>query len=355
MWAGVVCDNFTGHVRKIRLRSPPLRGLEDLLYQDLSRYFEGDAEDDAEYEAYRRYRFGGKLNPSLLDLKHLHYLDLSGNDFEGAHIPSFIGSIATLRYLNLSRAGFGGTIPPQLGNVTTMRYLDLRSNNELLCGNLQWLSHLVLLQHLDMSHVYLGEALDWLQVTSNLPSLVELHLSNCGLEYLVSPSSTNKINFTSLGILDLSYTLLGSSVPGWILSLNHLVSLDLSACDFYGPVPAGLQNMTSLRVLDWSGNPSNSTIPNWLYSLSHLQSLTLQDNLLHGAVSIAIENLTSIVSLELSFNQLQGSIPTSLGKLCKLKTIDLKDNQLQGSIPTSLGKLCKLKTIDLSVNEFSGE
>ncbi|KAG5558229.1 hypothetical protein RHGRI_008232 [Rhododendron griersonianum] len=375
MWAGVVCDNFTGRVREIRLRSPSS--------------YEESIENDAEYEAYWRHKLGGKLNPSLLDLKHLHYLDLSNNYFEGAPIPSFIGSIATLRYLNLSGAGFGGTIPPQLGNVTAMRYLDLGYNYgynyRLLCGNLQWLSGLVLLRHLDMSRVNLSKAFDWLQVTSNLPTLVELHLSDCELEYVVSPSSTNKINFTSLDILDLSYNYnLGSSVPGWILSLNHLVSLDLSDCLFEGPLPSGLQNMTSLRVLDWPYNHFNSTIPNWLYSLSHLESLSLQANpSLYGAVSIAIENLTSLVSLDLSGNQLQGSIPTSLGKLCKLKTIDLsvnefsgevadifvgfsrcKSNELEtfhswgnhllGHLPYELGQLTSLADFDLASNSFSG-
>ncbi|KAI8564457.1 hypothetical protein RHMOL_Rhmol03G0183400 [Rhododendron molle] len=95
-----------------------------------------------------------------------------------------------------------------------MRYLDLRHNDEPLCGNLQWLSRLVLLQHLDMSGVDLSKALDWLQVTSNLPSSVELHLSGCELECVVSPFATNKINFTSLDILDLSSNYhLGPSVP----------------------------------------------------------------------------------------------------------------------------------------------
>ncbi|KAF7148058.1 hypothetical protein RHSIM_Rhsim03G0157000 [Rhododendron simsii] len=348
-WTGVVCDNFTGHVREIQLRNP---------YDRLS-------ENYTEYEAYGRCQLGGKLNPSLLDLKHLQYLDLSNNDFKGARIPSFIGSIATLRYLNLSEAGFSGTIPP-LGNVTTMRYLDLGDNYGLLCGNLQWLSHLVLLQHLDMSWVNLSKALDWLQVTSNLPSLVELHLFGCELEYVVSPSSTNKINFTSLDVLDLSNNFhFGPSVPGWILSLNHLVSLDLRFCLFKGPLPSGLQNMTSLRVLDWSHNYFNCTIPNWLYSLSHLQSLGLYFNHLHGVVSIAIENLTSLVSLDLSYNQLQGSIPTSLGKLCKLKTIDLSNNEFSGELAdifvgfsrcesNELGQLTSLADFDLSSNSFSG-
>ncbi|KAH7854163.1 hypothetical protein Vadar_010897 [Vaccinium darrowii] len=353
-WAGVVCDNLTGHVHEIHLQNP---------------YNEFDV-------------LGGKVNPSLLDLKHLQYLDLSNNYFEGTPIPSFIGSIGTLRYLNLSWAGFGGTVPPQLGNLTAIRYLDL-GDSGLLGGNLQWLSGLVSLRHLDMSGVNLSKALDWLQVTSDLPSLVELHLSGCELKYVVSPSLTNKINFTTLNILDLSLNDLGPSIPGWISGLNNLLSLDLSYCRFSNSIPSGLQNMTSLRVLDLSENYFNSTIPTWLYSLTHLESLSLGDNSLQGEISIAIENLTSLVSLDLFLNQLQGSIPTSLGKLCKLKTIHLFDNKFSGEVsdvfvgfsrckcpmledfdfgwnnllghlPDELGQLKNLNSFYIPGNSFSG-
>ncbi|KAH7850840.1 hypothetical protein Vadar_003630 [Vaccinium darrowii] len=361
-WAGVVCDNLTGHVHEIRLQNPCNVG-------------NGYCEENP----YLR----GKVSPSLLDLKHLQYLDLSNNNFEGAPIPSFIGSIATLRYLDLSSAGFGGTIPPQLGNITTFRYLDLGDNSRLRAGNLQWLAGLVSLQHLNMSYVDLSKALDWLQVTSDLPSLVELHLSNCQLKHVVSPSSTNKINFTSLDILDLSMNDLGPSIPGWILGLNNLVSLNLRQCSFSGPLTCGLQNMTSLKVLELDFNFFNSTIPNCLYSLSHLESLSFEDSSLQGVISTAIENLTSLVSLDLASNQLQGSLPTSLGKLCKLKTIYLEQNKFSGEvadvligfsrckshmledfdislnsfsgpIPMSIGRLSSLKRLDLSNNKFNG-
>jgi Leucine-rich repeat (LRR) protein len=69
--------------------------------------------------------FGGKLNPSLLDLKYLNYLDLSYNNFSGTQIPKFLGSMESLRYLNLSNAGFGGVIPHQLGNLSNLQYLNL--------------------------------------------------------------------------------------------------------------------------------------------------------------------------------------------------------------------------------------
>ncbi|GFS33621.1 hypothetical protein Acr_00g0029630 [Actinidia rufa] len=134
-WAGVICDNLTGHVLDLHLRNPPFS------YPDTS--------------------LGGEINPSLLNLKHLNYLDLSGNDFQGIPIPSFIGSLATLQYLNLSDARFEGTIPHQLGNLSGLRFLSLKG--EMDVENLQWLLGLSNLEHLDLSGVNLASERNWLQ------------------------------------------------------------------------------------------------------------------------------------------------------------------------------------------------
>ncbi|KAL7253647.1 hypothetical protein ACSBR1_008064 [Camellia fascicularis] len=227
-----------------------------------------------------------------------------------------------MRYL-----GLGGTTTNygylDLGSVVNFNVLQLHGDN------LQWLSGLHSLQHLDMLRVDLSKALDWLQVINALPSLTELHMSSCELKY-VSPSFN--INFTSLAILDLSCNEFESSVFGWIFSLSHLVSLNISGCNnnFKEPIPIGLLNMTSLRVLDLSWNFFNSTMPNWLYDLSQLESLNLADNHLEGEISSDIGNLTSLVTLDLSFNQLEKIIPSSLGKLCKLKKIALSSNKFGG-------------------------
>ncbi|BBN67732.1 disease resistance family protein / LRR family protein [Prunus dulcis] len=89
-WSGVGCNNITGRVNRL----------------DLSN---GD---------------GGEINPSLLVLKDLVYLDLSMNFFEGV-FPSFIGSLEKLKYLDLSGLSFVGVIPPNLGNLSRLLYLDL--------------------------------------------------------------------------------------------------------------------------------------------------------------------------------------------------------------------------------------
>ena len=115
---GVLCHNVIGHILQLHLRSfPPVD----------DRFTIYDGQWEAQYEAYERSVFGGRINPSLLDLKHLIYLDLNGNYFNYTPIPKFLGSIGSLRYLHLSFARFGGLIPHQLGNLSNLHYLDLGS------------------------------------------------------------------------------------------------------------------------------------------------------------------------------------------------------------------------------------
>ncbi|MGV8048496.1 hypothetical protein PJP07_30300, partial [Mycobacterium kansasii] len=67
----------------------------------------------------------GRIDPAVVELKHLQLLDLSYNDFYGIPIPQFLGSMKELRHLNLSEAGFSGRIPHQLGNLSKLISLQL--------------------------------------------------------------------------------------------------------------------------------------------------------------------------------------------------------------------------------------
>ncbi|KAG8381052.1 hypothetical protein BUALT_Bualt06G0081600 [Buddleja alternifolia] len=342
-WDGIVCDVLTGHVRDIRL-----------------------------------HNLAGKLNPSLISIKNLAHLDLSGNNFEGVQIPSFIGSLNYLQYLDLSEAGFEGIIPHQIGNLLSLEYLDVGDHfgSKLIVTNMQWLSNLSSLKHLDMTGVNLSEPSDWLQVINNLHSLVDLRLSRCGLTL---STSIDVVNFTSLRVLDLSGNDFNSLVPNWIRSLGNLVHLDLSDCGFYDRIPFALQNMTKLEYLNLSSNKFNSTIPDWFNRFVHLEVFNIANNVIEGEIRGLLGNLTSLVSLNLSQNRLEGMLPKSLANLCRLEEIYLSGNRFSGDIqvfqgcitnslrflyldsnkflgelPNNLGEFVKLKELDITNNEIIG-
>ncbi|KAK2983133.1 hypothetical protein RJ640_022605 [Escallonia rubra] len=372
-WAGVVCHSFNGHVVELHLQNPYGYCTFNISYAGRETYM-----------ACEMNKLGGKINPSLLNLEQLSYLDLSHNDFGGYQIPSFISSLRTLRYLNLSGAGFGGLIPPGLGNLSYLRTLDLGSSSYgfLRAENFRWLSDLSFLQYLDLSSANLSQASDWLQVTNMLPSLVDLRLSECNLD--LSVSLPNMVNFTRLAALDISANRpFGSSLLiNWLSSLTGLRFLNLHLSGISGPIPSGLENMTSLTHVDLSYNNLTSSIPHWLYHFRGLESLNLRCNHLQGSISDDIGNMTSIMSIYMSLNELEGRIPRSIQKLCSLEAIYLDGNilhdtsdvlqiffgcgihslrelnlrncSISGPLPKSLGRLSSLKILNLAHNQLNG-
>ncbi|CAN0863292.1 Receptor-like protein EIX2 [Linum grandiflorum] len=327
-WSGVVCDenSSTGYVTELHLGWPRRK---------------------------KNSAFSGKLNPSLLELKHLSYLDLSYNDFQGIPIPSFLGSMSSLNHLYLDRAGFGGVVPHQLGNLSHLQELSLLAEHDdyvLYADSLQWISGLHSLEYLDLSSVDLSNASDWLNMINTLPSLSKLFLSYCRIRLI--PPITN-LNLSSLTALDLYRNEFSqTSVPSWISSLHSLTYLDLGANNFRGSFPHELQNLTSLRTLSLTSNHFNSSIPNWLYSLHNLESLNLHANKLHGVVSKDIGNLSSIVRLEMSLNydlEFEEGIPESFKSFCRLSKLSLTGVKLNQSVSQLLDTLgqCAYNTLQV--------
>ncbi|KAL4576006.1 hypothetical protein LXL04_012094 [Taraxacum kok-saghyz] len=379
-WAGVVCNNITGHVQELHLGGPN---------DGLHGHCHGSYDTDDELEAASMQMLGGDINPSLLSLKQLHHLDLSCNDFGGIQIPNFITSMRNLTYVNLSMSQFDGQIPTNLGNLTNLRVLDLRFGlwqSVFPVKNLEWLTRLRMLQRLDLTGYDLSSEVDWLQVMNTLPSLLELRLSSCSLPQI--PRHINTVNFTSLSILDLSYNLFDTSfMPLWIFNLTRLVSLDLTNCFFHDLVPgADFQKLASLRVLHVSGNGvmNHSSLLKGVSSLTNLVSLDISTCSLTRPILYSLQNMSSLVSLDLSNNKINESLPSSLVNLCNLRTIALQTNHLYGSvtdllqnfieckspklesigfwgnylagdIPEKLGVLKNLITFDLGFNFITGE
>ncbi|KAG1362576.1 receptor-like protein EIX2 [Cocos nucifera] len=350
-WKGVGCDGITGHVVKLDLKYPydfmsPLLNIED--------YYIPPNEP-------MKYLSPSKVNPSLLDLMHLKYLDLSLNNFFGAPIPKFIGSLVHLEYLNLSHAEFSGSIPPELGNLSRLHFLDISRSDHfpyygwaLRADSLRWLSNIPSLHSLDLSGVDLSKAADWLHEINMLPSLSDLRLSDTDLR--LASASISHVNLTSLTMLDLSRNShLSATIPHWLFNISSLVHLNLQRCYLSDRLLFAMKNLHNLHGLDLSDNQITREIFPNLANLSHLEHLHMAWNKISGNIPESIGNLIQLRVLDLLGNEISGVIPEFIGNLMHLRVLDLSNNEIKGEIPEFIENLIQLRVLDLSYNEIKGE
>ncbi|KAB8115597.1 hypothetical protein EE612_056200 [Oryza sativa] len=345
-WRGVRCSNLTGHVVKLNLRND---------YADVGTGLVGE------------------IGHSLISLEHLRYLDLSMNNLAGptGHVPEFLGSFRSLRYLNLSGIVFSGMVPPQLGKLSNLKFLDfsgmLPSSMApfLYISDASWLAHLSNLQYLNLNGVNLSTVLDWPHVLNMIPSLKFLSLSSCSLQS--ANQYPTQINLRQLEILDLSnnYELSDQAESSWIWSLTSLKYLNLSSTSLYGEIPQALGNMLSLQVLDFSYNMSVSKKGNMcimkanLKNLCNLEVLDLDYRLAYGEISEIFESLpqcspNKLKELHLANNNLTGNLPKLVGRLTSLVTLDLFNNNITGQVPSEIGMLTNLTNLYLHYNCLDG-
>ncbi|XP_039116430.1 receptor-like protein EIX2 [Dioscorea cayenensis subsp. rotundata] len=241
-WVGITCSNdITKHVVKLDLQNVVI----------LQSYYISSFYTSCDINK----ALGGKLDPTLVNLQQLHFLDLSCNYFNGIHIPEFMGSFQKLEYLSLSQAGFIGIIPHQFGNLSALKFLDLSYNyihgNFLIIDNAGWLSGLTSLKYLNLSYVDMSHASNWLSAINMLPSLLDIHLSECGLHF--PTLNLQYLNFTSLSTLDLSANSINSTLPNWLFNVSNLEYLYLGDNEFKGKIPSNIQKLdisqSSLLVL----------------------------------------------------------------------------------------------------------
>ncbi|GKV53778.1 hypothetical protein SLEP1_g60292, partial [Rubroshorea leprosula] len=323
---------------------------------------------------------GGSLPTQLGNLRGLRYLDLRYNQFEGL-IPENLGHMTFLEKLELAGNQFEGGIPKSFGNLCNLVSLYLWLNNldgmlPELIGNLSGCLQLSLEELILDDNKIKGPVSDMIK---NISSLRWLSLSNNQLSGTVSKSigllsnlegidlSSNSLNGTiseshfstlsKLRWLAMSSNSLSINFSNDWIPPFQLDSIRLGSCKLGPRFPSWLKSHRKFSYLDISGSGISDSIPEWFWNLSPTAShVNLSSNRLYGV----LPNLSTTkfadsfgLGIDLSKNQLEGLLPVFP---VDVTSINLSKNRFFGSISS----LCtitggNLQFLDVSHNQLSGE
>lgn len=176
----------------------------------------------------------------------------------GSTIPSELGVLTKLTYLDFAENALSGTIPSSLGGLTKMTALSFYNN----------------------------------QMTGTIPSSLA--------------------NLTKLERLFFRGNKLTGSIPPSLSSLTKLSVLSFWDNKLTGSIPSSLSSLSIVTWLSFSTNKLTGSIPSSFSGLTLLTGLHFFSNQLTGPIPSSLSSLTLLTGLSLYDNSLSGTIPTSL-------------------------------------------
>nr|XP_027061930.1 probable LRR receptor-like serine/threonine-protein kinase At3g47570 [Coffea arabica] len=321
--------------------------------------------------------------PSKMDngLPNVEELYLNSNNL-GGPIPDSISNCSKLKILELSANNFTGPIPHYFGDLRHLEFLDLSGNNlmsDYSSSNTQlgWINSLANCKHLTVLGVADNPMTGFLPNSiGNLSTLLEqFYAYNCDLRGSIPDEIGNLSSLTTLSMysnqlsgmlpitmknleklqgIDLQDNKLSKTSLDYLCVLQNLAVLYLGGNQISGSLPECIGNVTSLRYLYLGSNLLNSSLPTTIWNLKDLLELDLSSNSLSGTLPPEIRNLKAAILIDLSINEISSSIPSSIGDLVNLQNLSLAYNRLQGSIPESIVTTLSLEWLDLSHNYLTG-
>ncbi|KAI8523602.1 hypothetical protein RHMOL_Rhmol13G0087000 [Rhododendron molle] len=269
---------------------------------------------------------------------------MSVNYFQGT-IPSELGRLLNLTYLQISENNLSGVVPPSIYNISSLRHLDFTYNQ--FDGKIPQ----------DIGFTFpnlLGLYLGGNQFTGHLP----ISLSNAsGLqEFNFAENNFTGTMLTNLGSLKdlVRLTVAGNQLEtdkaegfSFLTSLtncSNLQALNIAANRFQGELPASIANFsTALQQLIVGENPISGSIPEGITSLIGLTRLVITISTITGEIPESIGTLERLEDLRMYDNRISGAIPETIGNITQLGQLYLFGNNLSGNIPPSLGNCKRLE------------
>lgn len=267
----------------------------------------------------------GFIPSTIGKLSQLDYIQLYTNHI-GGKIPESLSTLTNLTFLNLGKNEIGGPIPPSLGNLDNLKSLYLYNNP--LTGTLP-LSLFSMPQLENLGIMYT-------QISGEIPPEIG-NLPKIKLLYIYRNSN------------------LQGTIPSTIGNLTTLTNLALEGnSQIHGGIPPEIGNLTNLVDLWLNENDHDGVIPSSLGNLTKLKHLQLSDNRLSGEIPASFKNLTNIEWMALSGNELSGNLPGFLGRMTKMDSLWLYNNHFTGSIPDSLRFATTLNLLKIGNNPLTG-
>jgi len=254
----------------------------------------------------------GEIPSSLGKLNNLIWIDLSANQLTGS-IPPELGNLNNLSTLNLSFNQLSGNIPPELSDMPNLYILNLFTNN--LTGSIPP-------EFGDSRFIAEGAVL--LFAFNNLRGCYDINLKKlCGK--LAPPTSEGYITFSVGNNFDAEWEDFCETGAGTCDTINRCHPTDWQA----------LQNIyQSYGGSNWQ----NTT--GWDSLIVNQDSIPINCNLdnLYG-VSTSVEG--RVDSIDLSNNQLNGEFTADWLTLDSLTYLNVADNNLSGCFDSLAIGLCE--------------